>query len=101
MTRLDLRGLSVERVTARIRECGLHAIEATSASRDITSLWKPCGGHVQVFCVWLNDRLSHMAELVLWDGRVVCPMPGQDLHGFVRADGMVEWGLATTMDLMR
>ena len=109
MIEIDLRGKSLEEVASLVKKNDL----GSGNSSDITHLRQLINdNYVKVVCVWLTNmetdardhlgrKLSKEFIFTLWDSRRRQPQRDQDLHGFIMADGAIEWGISRTLDLMR
>lgn len=107
---LDLRDKTQEYVAKLLVDSGLSSGE----TQDITRLY---GGsneeYKKVICISLNktwsiDDFGDVIDLEgpkvifrLWNGHKVPQRHDVDIHGFVKKDESIDWGIANTMNLMR
>ena len=98
---LDLRGKSLPETVALLGKCCLLS-EGRVGTSDTSHLFSDiCPEYTGVVCIWLDDKMTLGWSLILWDGHIHVCNPGEDIHGFIRADGGIDWGVAWTMQLMR
>ncbi len=109
MVKIDLRGKTAEEVAALVKK---HDFGTGEIGKG-THLWLPLSlEYKEVVIVWLNDKaascykkdkgdLPAKVTYTLWNGKESQPRQGDDLHGFIKVDGGIDWGKAHTMNLMR
>ena len=109
MVKIDLRGKTLKEVVTLIKK---HKLGTGEISKG-TDLWSPLSSKYKgVVIVWLNDEVAERwdktkgnlpakATYILWNGKKFQPQAGDDLHGFIKVDGNINWGEARTMNLMR
>lgn len=92
---IDIRGMSVWKVTKLLRDKGF------SASSTRISMWDSFPGPA-TDVVWIEDNESHLLSVVVHNGMIVTLKPGENLHVADRPEGLFllpgrDWFVAETL----
>lgn len=103
MIRIDLRGKSMGEVSTLVKEKNL----GSGKVNDVTHLWGLSGGkYKKAISIELDSSVTERMRtpatvLFITRNSERKPIIGDDIHGLVRSDNYIEWGIKNTLDLLR